>query len=143
MSGYRDLIAAAEADYDSKLFKEAHIKYGRALSAGGESDYYCRQMRGICSRMVGEQRLQKASERPDESVLFLNQSAKWLAKSEANLDSALENAPVSKQGVIRLEQARTEEVIARFMEKSGGDPHRRLSAARTHRQEGVDLQHRG
>ncbi len=143
MSGYRDLIAEAEADYDSKLFKEAHIKYGRALAAGGECDFYCRQMRGVCSRLVGEQRLQKATEQPDESIHFMNQAAKWLAKSEANLDSALEYAPESERGAIRLEQARTEETIARFMEMSGGDPHRRLSTARAHRDEGFELQPRG
>jgi len=140
VSGYRDLIAAAEADYRDDRFKEAHIKYGRALSAGGECDYHCRQMRGVCSRLVGEQRLQKAAEQPDESILFLNQAARWLAKSEANLDSALENAPASVQAAIRLEQARTEETIARFMEMSGGDPQRRLSAARAHREEVVEVE---
>ncbi len=143
MSGYRDLIAAAEADYNNGLFKEAHIKYGTALSADGECNYYCRQMRGVCSRLVGEQRLQKAAEQPDESVVFLNQAAKWLAKSEANLDSALEIAPPSDRGAIRLEQARTQETIARFMELSGGDPQRRLSAARAHREEGLELQRPG
>lgn len=139
MSGYRDLIAAAEADYDSKLFKEAHIKYGQALMEGGDCDFYCRQMRGVCSRLVGEQRLQKATEQPESSVLFMNQAAKWLAKSEANLDSALEFAPESERRAIRLEQARTEETIARFMEMSGGDPQRRLSAARSHREDEAEL----
>lgn len=137
MSGYRDLIAAAEADYDSKLFKEAHIKYGRAMSAGGDCEYYCRMMRGVCSRLVGEQRLQKATEQLDESVPFMNQAAKWLAKSEANLDAALEYAPESEHSAIRLEQARTEETIARFVEMSGGDPQRRLSTARLHREMSV------
>jgi len=142
VSGYRDLIAAAEADYHGGLFKEAHIKYGKALSSSGECDFYCRQMRGVCSRLVGEERLQKAAEHPAEAVQFLYQAAKWLAKSEANLDSALEYAPDSERGAIRLEQARTEETIARFMEMSGGDPHRRLSAARSHRDEGLELQPR-
>jgi len=123
VSGYRDLIEAAEADYHNGLFKEAHI--------------------GVCSRLVGEQRLRMAAEQPDQSVVFLNQAAKWLAKSEANLDSALEVAPPSERGAIRLEQARTEETIARFMELSGGDPQRRLSAARAHREEGLELQHPG
>jgi hypothetical protein len=142
VSGYEDLIAAAEADYHENRFKEAHINYGRALSAGGDCDYYCRRMRGVCSRLVGEQRLEKAAEQPEEFVLFLNQAAKWLAKSEANLDSALEHAPESERGAIRLEQARTEETIARFMRLSGGDPERRLSAARSHRAEGLELQPR-
>ncbi|MDQ6798112.1 MAG: hypothetical protein M3011_08875 [Actinomycetota bacterium] len=140
MSGNRDLIAEAEADYHAGLFKEAHIKFGKAMSAGAECDFYCRQMRGVCSRLVGEHRLQKAAQHPTESVQFLNQAAKWLAKSEANLDSALENAPGSERGAIRLEQARTEETIARFIEMSGGDPHRRLSAARAHREAGLELQ---
>jgi len=139
VSDYREVLAAAEADYHDGLFKEAHIKYGQAMSAGDECEYYCRRMRGICSRRVGEQRLDKAVEHPDESVLFLNQAAKWLAKSEANLDSALENAPDSERGEIRLEQARTEEAIARFMEMSGGDPHRRFSTARSLRQEASEL----
>jgi len=140
VSGYRELIEAAEADYHGNLFKEAHIKYGRALSAGGECEYYCRKMRGICSRLVAEQRLDDAAERPDESTTFLNQAAKWLAKSEANLDSALENAPDTERGVIRLEQARTEETIASYLEITGGDPQRRLTAARAHREEGLTLQ---
>jgi len=140
VSGYQELIEAAEADYRGELFKEAHIKYGRALSAGGECEYYCRKMRGICSRRVAEQRMDKAAEQTDGSTALLNQAAKWLSKSEANLDSALENAPDTERGVIRLEQARTDETIAKFMEITGGDPQRRLTAARAHREEGLTLQ---
>lgn len=140
MSGYRELIEAAEADYRNNLFKEAHINYGKALSEGGDCEFHCRQMRGICARLVGEQRLDMAAERPDDASAFLNQAAKWLAKSEANLDSALEHAPDAERGVIRLEQARTEETIARFMVITGGDPQRRLTAAHAHREEGLTLQ---
>jgi len=140
VSGYPELIEAAEADYRGGLFKEAHINYGRAMTAGGECEYYCRKMRGICSRLVAEQRLDRAAAQSAESTALLNQAAKWLAKSEANLASALENAPDPEQGVIRLEQARTEETIARFIEITGGDPQRRLTAARAHREEGLTLQ---
>ncbi|MEN3315664.1 MAG: hypothetical protein V7605_1898 [Acidimicrobiaceae bacterium] len=137
MSDYRELIAAAEADYGNGRFKEAHIKYGKAMSAGDECDFRCRRMRGICSRRVGEQRLERASEDPDDAVHYLNQAAKWLAKSEANLESALQYAPDDQRGEIRLEQARTEETIARFIEISGGDPQRRLSVARRYREEAL------
>gem|GEM_PF-2984433 len=139
MSGYREAIAAAEADYQNGLFKEAHIKYGTAMSASDECEYHCRRMRGICSRRVGERRLEKAVEHPEEWVVFLNQAAKWLAKSEANLASALEHAPDSERAEIRIEQARTEEAIARFIEMTGGDPRRRLSAARSLRHEASEL----
>ncbi|HEX3393303.1 MAG TPA: hypothetical protein VHS52_02150 [Acidimicrobiales bacterium] len=137
MSDYRELIAAAEADYGKGQFKEAHIGYGRAMAAGDECDFHCRRMRGICSRRVGEQRLEKALEGPDDSVHYFNQAAKWLAKSEANLESALQYAPDDHRGEIRLEQARTEETIARFIEISGGDPQRRLSLARRYRDEAL------
>ncbi|MGI9023291.1 MAG: hypothetical protein ACR2HV_08700 [Acidimicrobiales bacterium] len=131
MSAYEDLIAAADSDFSRDQFKSAHITYGEALAEGGDRDGYCRQMRGICSRRVGEQRLQKAIDNPDQREAFLNQAAKWLAKSEANLESALEEAPEHERCPIREEQARTEETIARFVEMSGGDPERRLAAARS------------
>lgn len=137
MSDYRELIAAAEADYRNGQFKDAHIKYGTAMAAGDECDFHCRRMRGICSRRVGEQRLEKALENPDEPVRYFNQAAKWLAKSEANLESALQYAPDDQRGEIRLEQARTEETIARFIEISGGNPQRRLSVARRYREEAL------
>ncbi|MBA3268088.1 MAG: hypothetical protein H0T70_07505 [Acidimicrobiia bacterium] len=137
MTSYEDLIAAAEHDYARGEFKRAHITFGEALACGGPANY-CRRMRGICSRRVGEQRLQKAIDHPDHPAAFLNQAAKWLAKSEANLEAALEDASDGERGQIRLEQARTEETIARFVKMSGGDPERRLAAARSHRQEGLE-----
>ena len=78
---------------------------------------------------------------PDASVdlVYLDQAARWLAKSEANLNSAFDESPESDLGNIRLEQARTEEAIARFMEMCGGNPERRLSVARTYREEGLEL----
>ena len=139
VTSYEDLIATAEHLYSRGDYKQAHITFGEALAADGSRSFYCRQMRGICSRHVGEQRLQKAMDQPDESRAFLNQAAKWLAKSEANLESALEEAPEEEQGPIRLEQARTEETIARFMTMSGGDPERRLAAARSHWEEALEV----
>ncbi len=139
MRAYEDLIAAAEQDFARGEFKQAHITFGEALAADGPRSFYCRRMRGICSRRVGEQRLRKAIDQPDEERAFLNQAAKWLAKSEANLESALEEAPEEERGPIRLEQARTEETIARFVKMSGGDPERRLAAARSLFQEADEL----
>lgn len=66
-------------------------------------------------------------------------AANWLAKSEANLDSAFDESPEQDLGAIRVEQARTEEAIARFMEMSGGNPTRRLSNARRYREDSVEL----
>ena len=139
MAEYEDLISAADKDRERGFFKEAHIQYGTALAAGGVRDYYCRHMRGLCARRVSEQRLQKAVDQPERRQLFLNQAANWLAKSEANLDSAMEHAPEAQRGHIRLDQARTEEAMGRFMVMSGGDPGRRLSAARRYREEGLEL----
>jgi len=136
---YEDLIAAAEQDYARDEFKRAHITFGEALAVGGPRNHYCRRIRGICSRRVGEERLQKAIDQPDERRAFLNQAAKWLAKSEANLESALEEAPEEERGSIRMEQARTEETIARFVAMSGGDPERRLAVARSLFQEAAEL----
>lgn len=136
---YQDLIAAADADYRQGRFKEAHIVYGNAVACGGGRDDYCRHMRGICSRRVAEQRLQKAVEQPDEQRPYLNQAARWLAKSEANLDSAFHESPGAQRGHIRLEQAQTEELMARFVEMSGGNPARRLEAAQRYREEGLEL----
>lgn len=135
MTGSEDLIAMADDDYCHSRFKEAHIKYGRAFD-GGARDNYCRQMRGMCSRRVAEDRLRKADEHPERRQAFLEQAARWLSKAEANLDAALEGADADGRATIRLEQARTEEAIARFMTMAGGDPGRRLAAARAYRAEG-------
>ena len=137
MTASEELIARADDDYCHSRFKEAHIKYGRAFD-GGAGDNYCRRMRGMCSRRVAEERLRKAEEQPALRQSFLQQAARWLSKAEANLDSALEDADEEKRALIRLEQARTEEAIARFMEMSGSDPARRLALARSYRQEGGD-----
>lgn len=139
MTPYEELIAAADQDYAQGRFKQAHIKYGQAVSVGQERNHYCRQMRGISSRMVAEARMQLACDRPESRQDFLDQAARWLAKSEANLNSAFDESPDLQLGHIRLEQARTEEATARFMEMSGGNPARRLSVARTYREEGFEL----
>ena len=139
MTEYRDLIGSADDDYRHGRFKEAHVTYGKAVAVGGCRDDYCRHMRGICSRHVAEQRLQKAVDQPDQRRQFLNQAARWLAKAEANLDSAFHESPENHKGNIRLEQAQTEELMARFMEMSGGDPERRLECARRYRREGLEL----
>ena len=136
---YDELIAVADAHYAEGRYKEAHIEYGQAISVGSARNHYCRQMRGICSRHVAEERLQRAVDRPEQRQNYLDQAARWLAKSEANLDSAFDESPDLQLGHIRLEQARTEEAIARFMEMSGGNPERRLSAARTFHEESAEL----
>jgi hypothetical protein len=139
LSTYDELIAEADELYAQGDFKHAHVRYGEAVAGGSARNHYCRQMRGICSRLVAEQRMQLAVDRPEERQDYLDQTARWLAKSEANLDSAFDESPDFQLGHIRLEQARTEEAIARFMEMSGGNPERRLSAARTYREEGFEL----
>jgi hypothetical protein len=139
VTAYDDLIAEADQDYARGRYKEAHIRYGQAQAIGSVRNHYCRQMRGICSRMVAEQRMQKAVDHPDQRQEYLDQSARWLAKSEANLSSAFDESPELQLGHIRIEQARTEEAIARFMEMSGGNPSRRLSVARSYREEGFEL----
>lgn len=139
MTTYDDLIAEADQDYAQGRFKEAHIKYGQAVAMGHARNHYCRQMRGICSRLVAQERMGLAVERPDLHQTYLDQAARWLAKSEANLNSAYDESPELQLGHIRLEQAKTEEAIARFMEMCGGDPGRRLSVARTYREEGLEL----
>ncbi len=139
MTDYDDVIAAADQDYAQGRYKHAHIKYGQALSVGSARNHYCRQMRGICSRFVAEERMEMAVEHAEARQDYLDQAARWLAKSEANLDSAFDESPELQLGHIRLEQARTEEAIARFMEMSGGNPARRVSAARTYREEGFEL----
>lgn len=139
MSTYQELIGCADEHYRLGRFKEAHICYGNSVATGGDRDDYCRHMRGICSRRVAEQRLQRAVDRPDERRPFLNQAARWLAKSEANLDSAFDESPEDQRGHIRLDQALTEELMARFVELSGGNPERRLEMARRYRREGLEL----
>lgn len=134
-----DFLAAADDDYRQRRYKEAHIGYGRALSRGSPREQYCRQMRGTCSRRVAEQRLAKAVADAGTRQQFLVQAARWLAKAEANLDSALEGADPGQEGHIRLEQALTEDLMAEFMTLSGGDPARRLALAETFRQEGAHL----
>jgi hypothetical protein len=128
-------IAAADEHYREGRFKEAHIDYGRALARGTPREGYCRRMRGLCSRRVADQRLQLARENPDRLEAYLIQSARWLAKAEANLESALEEADGDQQRVIREEQAITEDLMAEFMRLSGGDPTRRLTEAGWYRQQ--------
>ena len=139
MASYDELIERADRDYAAGRFKEAHITYGQAVSTGRDRNHYCRQMRGICSRLVAEQRMQRAVDEPESRQAFLDQAARWLAKSEANLNSAFDESPEDELGNIRLEQAKTEEAIARFMGMCGGNPDRRLSAAQTYREEGLEL----
>lgn len=141
MTPYEELIAEAELDQAEGRWKEAHIKFGQAVAMGSSRNDYCRRMRGICSRHVAEERMRMAEENPDRRQEYLDQVARWLAKSEANLNSAFDESPAAELGHIRIEQAKTEELMARFMEMSptGGDPSRRRSAARAYRQEGVEL----
>ena len=139
MTPYEELIAEAEHDQAQGHWKEAHVKFGQAVSVGRSRNDYCRRMRGICSRHVAEERMRRAEENPDHRQQFLDQAARWLAKSEANLNSAFDESPEAELGHIRIEQAKTEELIARFMEMSGGDPTRRLSTARAYREEGAEL----
>ena len=139
MTPYEELIAEAEHDRTQGHWKQAHIKYGQAVSMGRSRNDYCRRMRGICSRHVAEERMQLAEDHPDRRQQFLDQAARWLAKSEANLNSAFDESPESELGHIRIEQAKTEELMARFMEMSGGDPSRRLSAAQAYREEADEL----
>ena len=139
MTTYDEMIEQADRDYAAGRYKEAHIGYGQAVSVGSERNHYCRQRRGICSRLVAEQRMQLAVDEPEMRQAFLDQAARWLAKSEANLSSAFDESPESELGDIRLEHAKTEEAIARFMEMCGGNPERRLSTARTYREQGLEL----
>lgn len=136
---YDDLIAAADRDYAAGRYKDAHITYGLAVALRGPRNHYCRQMRGVCARKVAEERMAKAEAGPDLRQTYLDQAANWLAKSEANLGSAYDESPEVELGNIRLEQAHTEETIARFMEMCGGNPSRRLSNARDYRKEGLEL----
>lgn len=139
MTPYDELIAEADHDFARGQFKQAHIKYGQAVAMGSSRNHYCRQMRGICSRHVAHERMQRAVDHPEMRQEYLDQAARWLAKSEANLSSAFDESPELQLGHIRLEQARTEDAIARFIELSGGNPDRRLSAARAYREEGFEL----
>lgn len=139
MTGYDDMIARADAEMAEGRFKEASIEYGRALAVGGPRDRYCRHMRGVCARHVGLQRLDRADRHPEQRSSFLDQAARWLTKSEANLDSALEGAEDGERARIRLEQALTEEALARYLEMSGGDPRRRACEAERHRSEATAL----
>lgn len=139
MTPYEELIAEAEHDHTQGHWKQAHIKFGQAVSVGRSRNDYCRRMRGICSRHVAEERMRLAEDNPDRRQQFLDQTARWLAKSEANLNSAFDESPETELGHIRIEQAKTEELIARFMEMSGGDPTRRLATARAYREESAEL----
>lgn len=92
-------------------------------------------MRGMCSRRVAEQRLQKARDNPGTRDAYILESARWLAKAEANLESALEEAGLRQQGELRMEQALTEDAMAEFMMMTGGNPARRRAEAERYRQE--------
>ncbi len=143
MMSYDELIATADESYAQGRYKEAHITYGQAVATGSARNDYCRRMRGICSRLVAEQRMQKAVDEPELRQAYLEQAARWLAKSEANLSSAYDESPEEERPGVRLEQANTEEAIARFMEMCGGDPQRRLSTAEAYRREALQLQGHG
>lgn len=139
MKRYDDLVATADEQRRRGDHKEASISYGRALGLGGPLDAHCREWRGACARRVGDQRLQRAVDHPERRQKYLEEAARWLAKAEANLDSALEQAPAAAQARIRLEQAATEESLARFLVMCGGDPSRRLAVARHHREVAATL----
>ena len=139
MSPYDDLIARADAEQAAGDSKGASIDYGRALGLGGPKDRYCRRMRGVCARAVGEQRLGMAEAHPDRRTSFLDQAARWLTKAEANLDSAAEGADDAERAQVRIQQALTEEAMARYLVMCGGDPTRRLAEAERHRREATVL----
>lgn len=132
-------IDAADEEYRQGAFKDAHINYGRALARGSTREGYCRRMRGMCSRRVAEERLQLARDNPDRLDAYLIQSARWLAKAEANLESAFEEAGPDQQRALREEQAITEDLMAEFMRLSGGDPTRRQSEAARYRRQANEL----
>lgn len=139
MSEAEDFIALADHEFEEGMFKEAHINYGKALSFGTTRENYTRQMRGMCSRRVADQRLRKARENPSMRGAYLIQAARWLAKAEANLESATEEAAPRERGHLRMEQALTEDLMAEFMTMSGGNPTRRLAEAERFRQEAAEL----
>ena len=139
MAGYDALVQEADELYRRGDWKEASIAYGRALGAGGPRDWHCRHRRGVAARKVAEQRMQKSLDHPEDGRPFLDQAARWLAKAEAYLDSAAEDAPPERQAEIRLEQAEAQEATARFVELCGGDPGRRRSVARDYRREAESL----
>lgn len=135
MTDSDDIIEAADRKFEKGLFKEAHINFGKALSLGTTRENHCRHMRGMCSRRVAEQRLQKARDNPGTRDAYILESARWLAKAEANLESALEEAGLRQQGELRMEQALTEDAMAEFMMMTGGNPARRRAEAERYRQE--------
>lgn len=139
MTSYDELVATADDLYRRGEWKEASIAYGRALTAGGPRDGYCRRRRGASARRVAEQRLDMAAADPEGGRPFLDQAARWLSKAEAYLDSALEEASTSQQVEIRMEQAHAEETVARFLRLCGGDPQRRLSVAQEYRRQAETL----
>ena len=65
MTPYDELIAEADKNYAEGRCKQAHIKYGEAVSVGTSRNDYCRRMRGICSRRVAEERIQLALDHPE------------------------------------------------------------------------------
>jgi len=139
MTDAEEFIAIADEEFRKDSFKEAHINYGRALGRASTREGYCRRMRGMCSRRVAQQRLKLARDNPDRLDEYIIQSARWLAKAEANLESALEDADPDQQRVLHEEQALTEELMAEFMRLSGGDPARRLSEAARYRKQASEL----
>lgn len=139
MSEAEDFVAVADHEFEEGLFKEAHIHYGKALSYGTTCENYCRQMRGMSSRRIAAQRLRKARQNPSMRGAYLVQAARWLAKAEANLESATEEADTLQRGHLRMEQALTEDLMAVFMTMSGGNPARRLAEAERFRQEAAEL----
>ncbi len=139
MSDADKLIDAADEEYRRGAFKDAHIHYGRALARGSTREGYCRRMRGMCSRRVAAERLQLARDNPDQLDEYLIQSARWLAKAEANLESACEDAEPDQRRVLLEEQAATEDLMAEFMRLSGGDPTRRQSEAARYRRQANEL----
>lgn len=140
VTSYDDLVAGADHLFESGDFKHASIEYGKALVVDGPRDLYCRHRRGVAARRVAEQRLDNADQKPSERRSFLDQAARWLSKSEAYLQSALEGADDRDRVQILRDQADTEETVARFLRLCDGNPDRRLSEAQRYRDEALQLQ---
>lgn len=124
-----DLIKEADRHWQHGHYKDAHIKYGRAVAEDLPDGLgsYCRHMRGVCSRLIAQQRMQLADQEPGLRKWYLDEAARWLAKSEANLDSAAETAGKVELAKILWEHADTELAIIKFMQMCGShDTSRRL-----------------
>lgn len=110
---YEHLVRQADAEASRGRYKEAYNTLGRAPWSGHPDDQDARYRRGIYAYNVAHQRLNEFRDSPSPKLTLIKAGC-WLARSEAYLASAAEDAGEHNRGSIEDDIRRTKREQDRF-----------------------------